>query len=206
MADAQKEGRVSAPVVKTSSASDVGSTPRFGQKLAKEDMEAVEPHVEPVDGEDGEVDKADMEIGAALAEMRGQIAQLTNIVAAQQQYMATAAPAPEEAQYNPIVEESQGRGFQWQFSGVRNDGLRPTDAMTPPMPGLELHAVMTPQGWHVELSPGLSMAHINQLRVAARQEIQQMATRMKQMQHERMLSHRATGKLPGGSLHPSVGG
>jgi hypothetical protein len=91
------------------------------------------------------------------------------------------------------------------MQGLTADGLRPSDAMTPPMPGLELHAVMTGQGWHVELSPGLAMAHINQLRTAARLELQNVATRLKQDRHERMLAHRATGKLPFGSLHPAVG-
>lgn len=130
---------------------------------------AIEADVEDRDALDAKVEGAETPDGdGKLDLLTQQVAALTKVVAAQQ---AT-------------------------FSELQDKELRVSDAMAIRREGLEIHGRMTARGWEVNLSPGITQGHINQFRLAARMEIQQMATRMRQERGKQKTSYRKGGNVP----------
>ena len=84
---------------------------------------------------------------------------------------------------------------QETFKRLQEVGLRTSDAAAVRDEGLEAHIKMGPSGFVVALNGAWTMGHINQVRLAMRQQMLLDATRMKMASQQAGLAHRVTGKV-----------
>ena len=85
---------------------------------------------------------------------------------------------------------------QETFKRLQEVGLRTSDAAAVRDEGLEAHIKMGPSGFVVALNGAWTMGHINQVRLAMRQQMLLDASRMRMDSQKAALAHRVTGKLP----------